>query len=498
MARIAVGGFQHETNTFAPAKADFEAFASPGSWPALTRGGSLFAEVAGINIPIAGFVDEARSLGHQLVPLTWAAATPSAQVTDHAFERILGQILGDLGAAGGLDGVYLDLHGAMVTESHLDGEAEILRRVRALVGPALPLVASLDLHANVSPEMVALADALVIYRSYPHVDMAETGAAAARQLDRLIAGQGARHKAFRQLPFLIPTPGGCTLVDPAKELYETLAALESEAVPSLSFACGFSTADTVHAGPSVLAYGTSREAGEEAVGRLADLALKQEAGFWPPAFPAEEAVARAIACARTEARPIVLADTQDNPGGGGPSDTVGLLEALIRHDAEGAALALMWDPAAARTAHAAGIGTEINIGLGAKSGLPGQLPVEASYRVEALGDGRFTGTGPFYRGARMDLGPMARLRLRGVEVLVASRKVQAADRAIFRHLGVEPAERRILALKSSVHFRADFQPIAAEILVVTAPGPNLFDHRALSYRHLRPGVRLMPGCAATS
>ena len=189
---------------------------------------------------------------------------------------------------------------------------------------------------------------------------------------------------------------------------------------------------------------------------------------------------------------MVLADSQDNPGGGGNGDTVGLLEELVRQGAEDAALAILYDPQAATAAHQAGEGAEISLGLGAKSGLPDHRPLEATYRVEHLGDGRMTGTGPFYKGARMELGAMALLRLGGVRVVVASRKLQAADQSCFRHLGVEPAEQKILALKSSVHFRADFQPIAEDILVVAAPGPNPLDHNELAYNNLRPGVRVMP------
>jgi len=152
----------------------------------------------------------------------------------------------------------------------------------------------------------------------------------------------------------------------------------------------------------------------------------------------------------------------------------------------------VYDPEVAAIAHAAGEGSTISVGLGAKSGLPGHRPYEGAYRVERLGDGNFTATGPFYRGNRVQLGPMALLSVDGVRAVVASRRQQAADQAVFRHLGIEPTAQKILALKSSVHFRADFQPIAEEVLIVAAPGPNPADHRQLPYRHLRLGVRVMP------
>ncbi len=490
--RIAVGGFQHETNTFAPSKATYEDFTTAGAWPGLTRGEKLLPAIAGINIPIAGFCAKAKELGFDLVPLSWAQATPSAQVTEDAFERIVAQILEDLESARGLDGVYLDLHGAMVTEHLQDGEGEILRRVRALVGD-LPIVVSLDLHANVTPEMFKLSDVLISYRTYPHVDMAATGARCAHYLQRLLSQGQVAGRAYRQLPFLIPLTGGCTMVDPAGSLYRQLGELERSGAVSASFNAGFGPADIFHCGPSVQVYAGHQAEADSLADDYCAAILAREAEFAGGIYGAGDAVAYAIAQAAKGRTPIVIADTQDNPGAGGNGDTVGLLVELVAQNAPDAVLGLLYDPASAAAAHAAGQGGSIDFSLGSISGLPDHAPFQAKFEIVALGDGSFTGTGPFYKGARMQLGPMARLRLGGVEVLLTSSKQQAADQEMFRHLGVEPRERGIVAVKSSVHFRADFQPIAAEVIVAAAPGPNPVDHRDLAYRNLRPGVRLMPG-----
>jgi microcystin degradation protein MlrC len=189
---------------------------------------------------------------------------------------------------------------------------------------------------------------------------------------------------------------------------------------------------------------------------------------------------------------VILADTQDNPGAGGHADTTSLLKALVASGLQGILAGVMCDPAAAARAHAAGEGSSVSLSLGARSCTPGESSLEARFKVLALGDGRFTGTGPFYRGARFELGPMALLELGGVHVAVASRKQQAADRAMFRHLRAEPADYAVLALKSSVHFRADFGPIASRVLVVEAPGPNVADPAKLPFRKLRPGLRRRP------
>ena len=492
MARIAIGGFQHETNTFAPLKADYLAFDKPGGWPGVTRGAGMLTAFPDMNLPIAGFIDAARAEGHELVPLAWAHAVPSAHVTEDAFERIVGAMLEALDAALPVDALYLDLHGAMVTEHLLDGEGEILARVRAVVGPGVPVVASLDLHANLTARMMEQADLLVAYRTYPHVDMAGTGARAAGLLARLLGGESFAGKAFRKLPFLIPLPAGCTMIEPAQSLYARLEDIEAEGLGSVSFNAGFGPADIWDCGPSVLAYAASQAAAERAAESLAAEVQARESDFAMRVWAPEEAVAHAMARATGAGRPVVLADSQDNPGGGGSSDTVGLLAALVAGKAEDAVLAILADPEAAAAAHEAGAGARLDLKLGAKSGMPGHTPYAGTFEVERLGDGNFTCTGPFAKGLTMQLGPMALLRIGGVRVVVATRKVQAADQEIFRHLGLEPAAQKIVALKSSVHFRAHFAPISEEILVVKAPGANALDYSELAYRNLRPGVRVMP------
>jgi microcystin degradation protein MlrC len=182
-----------------------------------------------------------------------------------------------------------------------------------------------------------------------------------------------------------------------------------------------------------------------------------------------------------------LVDTQDNPGGGAAGDTTDILHELVRQRAPDACVGLLCDPAAAAAAHSAGVGATVELALGAHSGI-GATPLVGRYTVEALGNGQFTGTGPFYQGCRMDLGPMARLRLDGIQILVTSHKQQAADQAMFRHLDVDPAQQRILVLKSSVHFRADFAQLAREILIVAASGENVADLTQLRYQKLRPGI----------
>jgi len=494
MARIAIGGFQHETNTFAPSRADYAAFEAGGGWPGVQYGEPLFAAVEGANIPAAGAIQALRALGHRLVGTAWAAASPSAQVTREAFERILGGMVEQLKAALPVDGVYLDLHGAMVTDDYDDGEGEILRRVREVVGSRVPIAASLDLHANVTRAMTERADALVAYRTYPHVDMAETGARAARLLDRMLKSGSRLPSAYRTLDFLTGLPSQSSFIDPCSGLYRDLGELENRHDVVLSFTPGFPMADFEECGMAVFGYGgDAREVGT-AVDRLREAVAGAEKDFAMELHTPDEAV-RLAREGGEPGRPMVLADTQDNPGAGGNGDTTGLLAALVRQNARDATLGLLIDRVAAQRAHEAGQGATLGLALGGKSGIAGDAPFAGEFTVERLGDGNFTCTGPMFKGFRMTLGPMALLRSRaapGVRVALASKKVQAADQEMFRHLGVEPRMERILGLKSSVHFRADFQPIAKRILVVKAPGPALADPAEFAWTKLRKGVRLRP------
>ncbi|WP_336741137.1 M81 family metallopeptidase [Aureimonas altamirensis] len=494
--RIAIAGFLHETNTFAPTRANLDAFRKGGGWPALSLGEDVLDAVRDTNVGACGFIEAARERGWETVPLIWCAASPSAEVTREAFEWIAQELLQRLEQALPVDAVYLDLHGAMVADHLDDGEGEILARVRSLVGPEVPIVASLDLHGNVTQRMVSESDALVAFRTYPHVDMADTGRRAATLVADLMAGQRFT-KAFRQCPFLIPIAWQGTGFEPCRTLYRDLAALEGSGVASVSFLPGFPAADFADCGPSVVAYGTNATKVAHAADTMAEAVMAAEPMFAGLAFEPQDAVAEALRLSAAQSGPVVIADTQDNPGAGGNSDTTGMLRALVAANAQHAAIGLIVDADAASAAHSAGVGETVDLTLGGRSGIPGDAPFSGRFEVEALSDGRLIAPGPFYGGARLRLGPSACLRIGGVRVIVASSKTQLADREMFRFLGVVPEEQRVLVVKSSVHFRADFEPIAAAILVATAPGPMPLDPASLPFRRLRDGLRLSPRAVAS-
>jgi microcystin degradation protein MlrC len=362
-----------------------------------------------------------------------------------------------------------------------------LRRVRTIVGDTMPLTISLDPHANLTKAMIALTDVVVPFRTYPHVDMKAAGARATRLLfDRIKRGRP-WPRALRKLDFWFPLGAQCTLMPPMAPVMKERAALaERMDLVELAFCFGFPYADFPDCGPGMAAYGEGAERAVEAFVRFVGA---REAEFTQSLMSSQAAVAEAKRLVGTASGPVVIADTQDNPGGGGHGDTTELLAELIRQKTMGALVCLINDAASADACHAAGEGAVVALSLGGKSD---GMPYPCRARVTTLTNGRFVLTGPMGAGNPADLGPSALIEIDGVRVIVVSRKMQALDQAIIRHFGIEPASCPIIALKSSVHFRADFGPIASHVLVAAAPGPVVADPATLNFRHVPANLRRRP------
>ncbi len=482
--RIAVAGFQHESNSFSPFGATWHDFEIADGWPELTAGQALLDVFPPLNIPLGGFLSAGN---FEFVPIAWSSAEPSGPVSDDAFARMAQIICDGLRDAGPLDGVYLDLHGAMVTDSHEDGEGELLARIRSIVGDAVPVLVSLDMHANVTEAMVALTDAMTIYRTYPHIDMANAGARCAPLLESRLAGEKI-FKAFRKLPYLIPLSAQCTDMEPFRSIYRRLPTYVQGSVLSADIASGFPAADIRECGPSVIAYALDQVSADKCADEILSLLLEAESAFRNELLSVKDAIA--IAMADRSGRPVVLADVQDNPGAGGTSDTTTILQALVDAGASRAAVSVLWDPEAARMAHAVGEGAAIELQLGGRYGYDA-APFRARFEVERISDGHIRGEGVIAGGVVMALGPMALLRVAGTEVrvVVSSVRYQCLDQILFRGLGVEPRDQAILVVKSTVHFRADFESIASRILLVESPGAHACRLDLTAYRKLRKGVR---------
>lgn len=492
--KIAVCGFQHETNTFSPTKTNYDDFADERELPELKIGPTLL-ELENSVVPTGGAIRALKGIRAEIVPLSWCFATPSGPVSNDAFERILGCICAMLAESQPVDGVFVELHGAMVTEDLQDGDGEVLRRIRQVVGQEVPIAVSLDLHANITQTMFDIADFMDAYRRYPHIDMSDTGERIANVLIDMVKDSFRPQKAMRKLDFLLPLSGGCTDFFPARTLYCDLLP-EVDDMPGItgcSFAAGFPFSDIVEVGPSAIAYAQTPEAAQKAADRIADWAYSHEGAFMPKVLSPIDAVEYAQRRQTSINGPIILADTQDNPGAGGPGDTVGLLKAMIASKAKDAVFATLIDEESARFAFHVGVGRTAEFFLGGKT-LAEETPLRVKAEVQLLKDAPFVATGPMFKGLQFNFGKMALLRtIEGVRIVVGSYAAQTADQSILRNLELDPSSLPIIALKSSTHFRADFAPIAQEILLVDAPGIAPVNPAQLSFSNVPSNVRLQAG-----
>ena len=491
MARIAIAGFMHETNCFVPDPTDYDDFAYPADRPGMPRGDDMLAEFEEKGAATAGFM-AGNDGNHEIYPLLWASATPGGAVTRRAYEMISSELVSRLSQALPVEGVYLDLHGAMVSEEFEDGEGELLRRVRAVVGEEIPIVISLDYHANVTPEMVCEADAILPYRTYPHIDQYETGQRAAVAMKRLLIDGRPPGRALRHLPFLLPLNFQCTLVEPTKGIIEASITRQTDDMLSLAYLAGFPPADLRHCGPTVSVHSYSQEEADAAADEITQAVALKEAKFAEPLLQPDEAVQEAMRLSVNASKPIVLADTQDNPGCGGSADTVGMLAALVRNNAQGAIFGVVKDELAAAAAHDVGVGAEIELDLGGRTDLPGVEPFRGRFTVDVINDGRYQTTGPVSQGKPYDVGLSALLAIGGVKVAVSSRRVQALDRMVFENFGVDLTMQKIIVLKSTCHYRAHFDPIAETTFAALAPGGHGANPAKFAFSKLRSGVRYYP------
>lgn len=477
--RVVVGEISHETNTFSPILTDLGRFGQRG----LLYGPDIWKDRLGTRTGIGGYLAAAQAAGEtiELIPSLAASAVPSGMVTAQTYQHLVGYLVDCIERAkrapGGLDGVALCLHGAMVAEGCDDPEGDILRRVRQVAGPGVPVVATLDLHANVSEAMVQYADCLFGYDTNPHVDGYERAGEAMAALREIWAGRLSPVMRLGRARMMPPTINMRTTEGPMVQLFERARWHEARpGVRNVSVFGGFPFADVEYAGTSVVALTDGLPGlAQEICDDLVALAWSLRYQFLKELVPPETAVRRAMEAARG---PVILADVADNIGGGGSGDTTVLLRALLEKDAgrRGAAFAVVVDPGSVARCIAAGPGAAVELALGGKTEPAHGAPLVCRGVVRALTDGTFIQKGPMGTGLQVTVGPSARVDLDGVEVIVTSQRMAPNDPEIFRHIGIEPTGKHILVVKSRGHFRAAYEPFAAEILEVDCPGfasPNL-------------------------
>lgn len=482
--RIASGGITHESNTFVVKPTTLEDFIQDsGGEPHFPESG-IPARFAGTATIHGGYLAAAEDLGLELIPVLQATATPGGPVEDSAFFHLKNKLIKRIRDALPLDAILLDLHGAMVTESIEDAEGDIVSSVRNLVGQAVPIIMTLDLHANITPLMATQADILIGYDTYPHTDMHERGVEAVNLAMATARGLIQPTSAYRQLPLLTMPPMQCTLRQPMQNLIELIHNVECQSgILTSTLSMGFPFADIQDAGVSVLVTTNGDEAlAAMQVQRIATEVWQHRMEFGAKLTPIKE-VLKYVA---EEANGlVVLADGSDNPGGGGPSDGTVILKTFLEENAKNAVVGILCDPETVKQAHNYGVGNNIDAVIGGKTDHLHGEPVHTQVYVKTLGDGEFIFQGPMGRGSRGHLGKTAVLVAGGTEIVVSERRHQLRDSAMLRSLGIEPLQRELIAVKSAVHFRADIGTLAERIFDADTPGVHRPDFSSYKYQNVR-------------
>lgn len=484
--RIAVGGFMHESNTFAPLPADLNRFRE-GS---LTYGDAVIPVWQDAHHEVGGFIEGAAKFGYELVPIAMAWATPAGPVADEFFDHFTAALVTGCKLARA-DGVLLALHGAMVTPKHPDADAETLRRVRAALGPKVPLAVSLDFHGNVSPQMAETANVLVGYQTYPHIDQRQRGLIAAEILTRAVKGEVRPVSHVAKPPMLLNLLGQDTAREPMASLMQQARAAEKlPGVLSVSLMAGFPYADVPEMGASVIVVtdnnrGAAKNVAEELAGAM--WAVREQLNVVSPR--PEEAVRKAIACTKL---PALLIDLGDNIGGGSAGDGTVLLAELLKQHATGFVVP-MFAPAAVEQAKAAGVGGTVEVTVGGSTGVGGWTgalhgpPVRVRGTVRSLHDGKWLEAEARHGGRRQnDQGHTAVLDLADGNLLVLNTlRTPPFSLGQLTSLGIDPKAARAIVVKAAVAYKAAYAPIGGTIIEVDTPGLTAINAARFEYKRIK-------------
>jgi microcystin degradation protein MlrC len=473
---------KHETNTFSPVPTDLKRFRDWG----LYEDDAVVRAYKGTNHPLAAYLDLADDAGAEIVTPVAAEAMPSGPVHRAAYDYLTGRILDAL-AQGGFDAAFLDLHGAMAAEHETDGEGALLERIRARA-PNLPVAVTFDMHGNMSERIVRNATVINGYKSYPHTDMYDAGMRAGRILLRALEGEADPVIAWGRLPLLAQTLRMGTADEPMRTMQALCREEEQrESILAASVFGGFPMADIPEAGLSAVVV-ADRDAlkAQAACDRLRDAAWARKADFIYRHEPLEQAVARAKAL--TEG-PVILLDHADNVGSGGASDCMGVIAEVLRQGLQDVAVAAVWDPAAVKLMMAAGVGAEITLDLGGRTEMPSigerGKPLRLTGKVRRLSDGEWIVRGPMYTGSRVTTGPTALFETGGLSIVVTSLHHEPWDIGILTSMGVDPSACRYVLLKSRIHYRAGFAPVARHTITLDGIGVTTSDNSRLRFERVQ-------------
>ena len=499
--QLVIAQMKHETNTFSPVPTPLSRFATGTDLP--PEGAAAVAAYRGTGSAIAAFIDLAEAAGADYRVAIAASAWPSGPVHDAAFEHIAGRICAAV--AQGCDAVLLDLHGAMVTQSHEDGEGELLRRILA-IAPDLPIGVALDMHTNLYDDFAARCSVIAGYQTYPHIDVYDTGLRAGRAL---LASLGAMPgaamvrpaMAWGRQPMLPHVMRQGSDDSPNRELQARCREMEAQGALCASLFVGFPNADIADAGLSAVVVCDANPAQARAwCDELLALAWSRRQAFVYAIEPLASSLQRAIALDAAKpagAGPVVLLDHSDNCASGGTMDTMTVLGAMLDAGLDGAAAFAIFDPQAVQQMISAGVGQHVKLDLGGKLdmpaiGLAGQ-PRSVSGRVKLVCDGRYRNLGPMGRGELNDMGPTAVLDTGAVQIVVISNHVEPHDLAAFTAVGIAPERCRFLMLKSRIHWRAGLRALAHAVVECAGTGVCTSDYALLGLKNVRRPIYPLDG-----
>lgn len=483
--KILIARLNHETNTFSPVPTPLQAFSPDYSEQALRS-------QRGMRTAMAAFIDAADALGADLVTPVSATANPSGPVHAAAYAELTDRIVG---AAPGCDAILLDLHGAMVAESTPDGEGDLLARVRA-AAPGVPIGVALDLHGNITEKMVRNADVMVGFKTYPHVDMYETGEHAARLLLAMLQGHARYTVRWRQLPLMSHTLRSTTLQGAMRHAVESAREAEAMGVAAVSVFAGFSLADIEAPCVSVVATcvdNTAERALTDGVlERLSQQIWEARSGFVYDSEPLSDSLARARQLSEGASKPLLLLDHSDNCMSGGTCDSMDVLQACLAAGMRDILTGPLCDPQAVDEMVRAGEGAQVRLSLGNKVSLAGiglhKQPVTVSGRVRVISDGQYTVTGPIYTGQRCHMGRTVWLDIGAAQVVVCEQTHEPWDLGVFHCVGVDPTQYRYLLLKSRMYCRPVFVPISSGLVECDSPGVTSSDYSHFPFARVRRPV----------
>lgn len=468
--------FRHESNSFCPKPASMQAFRDNR----FLVGEQVFPNQQNVGTELSAYLKVfAPREDVELVPTVAMYATPSGPVTREVYDFVTERVLQTIAKEGSFAGVLLDIHGAMVAEDHPDGEGDLMELLRRELGWEIPIMASLDLHANVTEKMARCANVLIPYNTYPHIDIFETGTAVAQIMEKTLDGEYQPTMAYRRIPFLQPLLSHESQA--LRPLYELAEKLEqTPGVLSIRFAHGFFPADIEEMGMSVMVVTRGDAALAEELADTLEKAIKERI----PQLRADYMdLDSALDIALQEDGPVTLADASDNPGAGGMGDTTHILRRILERGITGAAIATILDPKSVKACIAAGEGSQVQLQLGGWSD-PAYSggPLEVTATVKKLTDGKFIQKGPVQHGILADLGDTAVLDVAGNTVLVTSLSRQPFDTEIFYSHGIDPEKQKILVTKSSIHYRATFGKVSKTMIPLAlngyaSPVPETYTYR---------------------